>query len=171
MARLYTCKGDLGYTDSADGKRVPKDDVMIEIIGTLDEFSSMLGVAKTHTENEALILDIENLQNITVSVMTELSGFGMRITKETVKNVEDMIDKYGVGFSGFTLPGATKASAFLDTSRCIIRRAERIACKAYRKKQISEPVMCWLNRVSDLVYAMGRYAAKQIGKDFIYEHQ
>ena len=92
MARLYTCKGDLGYTDMANGKRVPKDHIMIEIIGTLDEFSSMLGVAKTHTVNEALILDIENLQNITVSVMTELSGYEVRITEDTVKNVEEMID-------------------------------------------------------------------------------
>ena len=160
MARLYTCKGDLGYTDMADRKRVPKDDIMIEIIGTLDEFSSMLGVAKTHLDNEALILDIENLQNITVSVMTELSGYETCITHETVKNVEEMIDKYDICFSGFTLPGGTKASAFLDMSRCIMRRAERIASKAFREKKISESVMCWLNRTSDLLYAMGRCAAK-----------
>lgn len=158
MARLYTCKGDLGYTDMANGKRVPKDHIMIEIIGTLDEFSSMLGVAKTHLDNEALILDIENLQNITVSVMTELSGYEIRITEDTVKNVEEMIDKYGIEFSGFSLPGKTKASAFLDAGRTIVRRAERIASKAFRKKKISKPLMCLLNRISDLVYAMGRYA-------------
>ena len=161
MARLYTCKGDLGYTDMANGKRVPKDHIMIEIIGTLDEFSSMLGVAKTHTDNEALILDIENLQNITVSVMTELSGYEIRITEDTVKNVEEMIDKYGIAFSGFSLPGKTKASAFLDAGRTIIRRAERIASKAFRKKRISKPLMCLLNRISDLVYAMGRYAGRE----------
>jgi len=161
MPKLYTKNGDLGFTDTGDGTRVPKDDIMIEVIGTLDEFSSMLGVAKTHTENEALILDIENLQIMTGSVMTELSGYKAYVTTEMVKNVEEMIDKYDVCFSGFSLPGATKASAFLDTGRCIVRRAERMACKAYRKKQISEPVMCWLNRVSDLVYAMGRCAAKE----------
>ncbi len=160
MARLYTCKGDLGYTDTADGKRVPKDDILIEIIGDLDEFSSMLGVAKTHTENEALVLDIEDLQNMTGSVMAELSGWKTFVTSETVKNVEEMIDKYNLCFSGFTLPGGTKASAFLDASRCIVRRAERKACKAFRKKKISEPLMCWLNRTSDLLYAMGRCAAK-----------
>lgn len=160
MARLYTCKGDLGYTDMANGKRVPKDHIMIEIIGMLDEFSSVLGVAKTHLDNEALILDIENLQNITVSVMAELSGYEIRITEDAVKNVEEMIDKYSIEFSGFSLPGGTKASAFLDVARCIMRRAERTACKAFRKKKISEPLMCLLNRVSDLVYAMGRYAVK-----------
>ena len=161
MSKLYTKKGDAGFTDTANGKRVPKDHIMIEIIGTLDEFSSMLGVAKAHLENEKLILDIENLQIMTGSVMAELSGYKAYVTTEMVKNVEDMIDKYDVCFSGFTLPGTTKASAFLDAGRCIVRRAERIACKAYRKKQISEPVMCWLNRVSDLVYAMGRCAAKE----------
>lgn len=161
MARLYTCKGDLGYTDMANGKRVLKDNVMIEIIGTLDEFSSMLGVAKVHLDNEALILDIENLQNITLSVMAELSGYETAITDETVKNVEEMIDKYGIGFSGFTLPGKTKASAFLDVARTIVRRAERKAIKAFRKKKISKPLMCLLNRISDLAYAMGQYAGRE----------
>lgn len=160
MPKLYTKNGDAGYTDTADGKRVPKDDILIEVVGTLDEFTSMLGVAKTHLENEKLILDIEDLQNMTSLVMAELSGYKVYVTTEMVKNVEDKIDRYGVEFSGFTLPGKTKASAFLDASRCIVRRAERIACKAYREKQISEPVMCWLNRVSDLVYAMGGYVAK-----------
>ena len=161
MARLYTCKGDLGYTDMANGKRVPKDNIMIEVIGDLDEFSSMLGVAKTHLDNEALILDIEKLQNITCSVMAELSGYGASVTEETVKNVEDMINRYGVEFSGFTLPGKTKASAFLDVSRTIVRRAERKASKAFRKKRISKPAMCLLNRISDLVYAMGQYATRE----------
>lgn len=159
--KLYTKNGDRGYTQTAGGKTVPKDDLMIEIIGDLDEFTSMLGVAKTHTDNEALILDIENLQNMTGLIMAELSGWERFATMETVKNVEDMIDKYGVEFSGLTLPGTTKASAFLDLARAIMRRAERKACKAFREKKISEPLMCWLNRISDLVYAMGRYVAKE----------
>ena len=161
MARLYTRKGDFGCTVLADGRRVPKDHILVEIVGNLDEFSSMLGVAKIYTENEALILDIENLQNMTVSVMAEVSGWKACVTDETVKNVEEMIDRYGIEFSGLTLPGGTKASAFLDVARCIIRRAERIAYKAFRKKRITKPVMCWLNRTSDLLYAMGRCANEE----------
>lgn len=158
--KLYTKNGDRGYTQTAGGKTVAKDDLMMEIIGDLDEFTSILGVAKTHTEDKALILDIENLQNMTGLVMAEISGWERFATMETVKNVEDMIDRYGIKFSGLTIPGGTKVSAFLDFARAVMRRAERKACKAFREKKISEPLMCWLNRVSDLLYAMGRYAVK-----------
>ena len=68
MAKLYTCGGDKGYTDLANGKRVSKDSVLIELIGTLDEFSSVLGLAKVFSKNEELSVDIEAIQNMTFSV-------------------------------------------------------------------------------------------------------
>lgn len=161
MAKLYTARGDKGYTDLANGKRVLKDNALIELIGTLDEFSSTLGVAKVFSKNEEFAFDIETIQNMTFSVMAELAGGKQSLTDEIVKNVEDMTDKYCNEFSGFTLSGKTETSAFLDVARCVVRRAERIAVKAFRKKRISPSLMCWLNRASDLVYAMGRFAAKE----------
>ena len=161
MAKLYTCGGDKGYTDLANGKRVSKDSVLIELIGTLDEFSSVLGLAKVFSKNEELSVDIEAIQNMTFSVMAELAGGKQSLTDEIIKNVESMTDKYCEEFSGFTLSGKTEASAFLDVARCVVRRAERIAIKAFRKKQITPYAMCWLNRISDLAYAMGRFAAKE----------
>ena len=161
MAKLYTCKGDKGYTDLANGKRVLKDSVLIELIGTLDEASSVLGASKVFAKNEELGNDIEAIQKMTFSVMAELAGGKTSLTDETIKNVEDMTDKYSDGFSGFTFSGTNEASAFLDVARCVMRRAERIAVKAFRKKRITQAAMCWLNRISDLLYAMGRFAAKE----------
>lgn len=161
MAKLYTKRGDNGCTDLANGKRISKDSVLIELIGTLDEFSSVLGAAKVFSGDEDLSRDIEAIQNMTFSVMAELAGGKDSLTDEIIKNVESMTDKYCEDFSGFTLSGKTEASAFLDIARCVVRRAERIAVKAFRKKRITQVAMCWLNRISDLVYAMGRFAAKE----------
>lgn len=161
MAKLYTCTGDSGCTDTADGRRVPKDDVLVEVIGTLDEFSSILGVAKVHARNKILAEDIEKIQNMTFSVMAEFAGGKKNITDEFVKNVEKMTDRYCQEFSGFSLSGKTQVSAFLDVARCVVRRAERVAVKLFREKRITEAAMCWLNRTSDLVYAMVVYAAKE----------
>lgn len=161
MNKLYTCMGDDGSTDLADGRRVLKDDVIIELLGTIDEFSSMLGVAKVHLDDEALMGDIEKIQNMSFTVMAEIAGGKEAVAEEIIKSVEEMTDKYCQGFAGFSKAGKTKASAFLDVARCIIRRAERIAVKEFRKGGISRVAMCWLNRVSDLSYAMARYAAKE----------
>ena len=159
MKKLYTFKGDKGYTELANGRRIFKGSIMIELIGTLDEFSSVLGAAKVFLKNEELALDIEALQNMTFSVMAYLAGGKMLLADDTIKNVEEMTDKYCEGFCGFTIPGKTEASAFLDVARCVMRRAERIAVRGFYKKRITPFVMRWLNRTSDLVYAMGRFAA------------
>ena len=161
MAKIYTCRGDDGSTDLADGKRVLKDDIIIELLGTIDEFSSMLGVAKVHTKDEALWGDIERVQKMAFTVMAEIAGGKEAVTDNIIKDVEMMTDKYCQEFSGFTISGETKASAFLDVARCIIRRAERIAVKLFRQWRITRDAMCWLNRISDLVYSMARYAAKE----------
>lgn len=161
MAKLYTLSGDDGYTDLANGERIRKDHELIELIGTLDEFSSVLGVAKVHSKSKTLALDIEAVQNMTFTVMAELAGGKSAITDDIIKNVEEMTDKYSEGFAGFTTPGETVASAFLDVARCVVRRAERVAVKVFREKRMTKFAMCWLNRISDLVYAMGRFAAKE----------
>jgi cob(I)alamin adenosyltransferase len=54
----------------------------------------------------------------------------------------------------FVVPGATRVSAALDLARTVVRRAERLA--------VTEPVEGslvgrYLNRLSDLLWAMARW--------------
>lgn len=160
MAMLYTGCGDKGYTDTLNTRRISKSDLLIELIGTLDEFSSCLGVAKVYSEEERLVGDIESLQKKLVSIMGELSGGKISVTDECVKTVERMTDGYGIEFSGFSVPGKNPCSAHLDLARCIVRRAERIATKLLQQGRVREVTYVYLNRTSDLVYAMSRYAEK-----------
>lgn len=158
MAKLYTGYGDKGYTQTINNKYIPKSDVLIEFLGTIDEFSSQLGAAKAHTSNEKIRTDIERIQKKMISVMGEVAGGNVSVTENCVKIVEGMTDSYVQGFEGFSLPGANAASAFLDIARCVIRRAERLAVKLGQQGRIRAVTLVYLNRLSDLVYAMSRYA-------------
>lgn len=69
-----------------------------------------------------------------------------------------MTDRYCAEFDGFSVPGANAVSAFLDLARCVIRRGERIAVRASEQNRTSPAELAYINRLSDLVYAMSRYA-------------
>lgn len=161
MSGLYTGRGDKGYTETLNNKHISKSDALIELIGTLDEFSSCLGVAKVHTADSILIYDIELLQKKLISVMGELAGGKISVTAECVRTVEEMTDKYSGSFEGFSLPGKNPASAYLDLARCVLRRAERTAAKVSQQGRIRAVTLAYLNRASDLIYAMSRYAENE----------
>lgn len=160
MSKLYTGCGDRGYTETLKNKHISKCDALIELIGTLDEFSSCLGVAKVHIKEERLMSDIESLQKKLISIMGELAGGKISVTEECVKTVEKMTDGYEGDFDGFSLSGKNPASSYLDLARCVVRRAERSAAKVLQQGRIREVTFVYLNRTSDLVYAMSRYAEK-----------
>jgi cob(I)alamin adenosyltransferase len=50
--KIYTKKGDKGTTGLFGGKRVPKDDIRVHCIGTLDEANSTIGLLRTKLGNE-----------------------------------------------------------------------------------------------------------------------
>ncbi len=159
---LYTGYGDKGYTQTLKNKHIHKSDDLINLIGTVDEYSSVLGIAKAQSADENLKRDISAVQKKLISIMGELAGGDADVFDECVKTVEAMTDRYmPEGFEGFTLPGANLVSAQLDFARTVIRRAERIASKVLQTGRIRKETYIYLNRLSDLTYAMSRYAATE----------
>ncbi len=158
MAKLYTRLGDDGFTETLNDKHISKSDSLICLIGTLDEFSAVLGVAKAHLENEDMKNDIESLQEMLIGTMGELSGGKACLDGKAVCDIENLTDKYSGEFHGFTIPGKNKPSAYLNLARCVIRRAERIAAELLAENKIRKDSYCCINRLSDLMYAMSRYA-------------
>ena len=158
MAKLYTGFGDSGYTETLNDRHVKKSDNIICLIGTLDEFSAVLGVAKAHLPEKGIKADIEYLQNMLITLMGELAGGEICADNGTVCRTEELADKYSVDFNGFSVPGKNIPSAYLNLARCVIRRAERIAATLLEEDKIGKVAYCCLNRLSDLMYAMSRYA-------------
>jgi cob(I)alamin adenosyltransferase len=173
VVRIYTKKGDDGTTSLWYGGRVPKSDPRTEAYGTLDEAASVLGVARSlclAAEQEDLAADILRLQNQLFVAGAELATAPeaagrledgvSRISDETADSLDAEVDRYLEGVElppQFTIPGGTQISAQLDVARAVLRRAERrVAALNEAGELASDAILRFLNRASDLVFAMAR---------------
>lgn len=166
--RIYTKTGDDGTTGLLFGGRVPKDSPQIDINGVIDEAQSALGLARAEAEpgselDQRLITLCRDLYVLMAEVATapenrhKLKPGTSLVTNEMVTTLEQCIDELIERVempSDFTIPGANRRTAALDLARTIVRRAERLA--------VSEPIegslVCpYLNRLSDLLWAMARW--------------
>lgn len=155
---IYTKAGDTGYTSTKNRMRIPKNSPVFKLLGTLDEFSSALGLAKQKLPQT--IRDIvEQLQNDVILYNGEIAGGSKFATHDEVAKLETAIDSIMSTLpeiKAFVLPGATEGGAALDLARAVVRRAEREAVALSQTGGISRDSISWLNRISDLVYALAR---------------
>jgi cob(I)alamin adenosyltransferase len=173
VARIYTKKGDDGTTSLWYGGRVPKSDARTEAYGSLDETISVLGVARAlcrEAENDELAADILRLQNDLFVAGAELATAPeaaerledgvSRISDEMADSLDSEIDRYLAGVDlppQFTIPGGTQLSAQLDVARAVLRRAERRVVALKQSEELaSDAILRFLNRASDLLFAMAR---------------
>ena len=170
MVKIYTGKGDDGSTSLWYGGRVTKDDARTDAYGSLDEANSVLGVARSLCDgDEELAADILRVQDELMIAGAELATAPeasdrledgvSRITAEMAGELEPLIDKYMAEVDlppKFVLPGGTTLSAQLDVARTVIRRAERRVVTL--GDDVSPDLLRFLNRASDLAFAMARYA-------------
>ena len=173
MPKIYTRKGDDGTTSLWYGGRIAKSDRRTEAYGALDEAASALGVARSLCESGSeLAADILRLQDDLFIAGAELATAPeaaerlvdgvSRVTEDMVAALEPAIDRYMERVElppKFVIPGGTPLSAQLDLARAIIRRAERRVVELDRADGLaSRAVLRFLNRASDLAYAMARHA-------------
>ena len=175
MVKIYTRKGDDGTTGLWYGGRVPKSDARPEAYGSVDEAASALGlcrVAAREGGHKELYDDILRIQNELFVAGAELAtapeaahrleaGIS-KVTTEMVDHLETVIDRYMDRVDlppKFVIPGGTELSARLDVARTGIRRAERRVSAMRESGQLpDDTVLRYLNRASDAVYAMARFA-------------
>jgi cob(I)alamin adenosyltransferase len=167
--RIYTKRGDDGTTGLLYGGRVRKDAWRIELNGVVDEAQAAIGVARAQTPegtevNERLVTLARHLYVLMAEVATapdnrtKLVAGSSLVTPDMVAALEAGIDDLLARFdmpSDFTVPGENSVAAALDLARTVVRRAERLA--------VAEPVgegslvVAYLNRLSDLLWAMARW--------------
>jgi cob(I)alamin adenosyltransferase len=166
--RIYTKTGDDGTTGLLFGGRARKDSWRIELNGAVDEAQAAIGLARAETVpgsevHERLTELARDLYVLMAEVATapenrsKLTAGTTLVTPDMVAALETGIDDLLTRFdmpSDFTIPGETRVAAALDLARTIVRRAERLA--------VVEPagdslVPVYLNRLSDLLWAMARW--------------
>jgi len=174
VTRIYTRKGDDGTTSLWYGGRVSKDNARTDAYGSIDEAVSALGMARSlcAKNQDGLAGDLLQLQRELFVVGAELATAPeaadrledgvSRVTEPMAEALEADIDRYMNQVelpSQFVIPGGTQLSAALDVARTAIRRAERRVVTLRDSDGLSsEAVLVYLNRASDLVFAMARFA-------------
>ena len=171
--KIYTRKGDDGTTGLWYGGRVPKHAGRPEAYGSVDEAASALGLARAAAESGGeLYVDILRVQNelfvagaelATAPAAAERLEAGVsKVTDEMVERLESDIDRYMERVDlppKFVIPGGTELSARLDVARAAVRRAERrVAALKDAGDLADEIVVTYLNRLSDALFAMARFA-------------
>ncbi len=168
-ACIYTRAGDAGTTSFLGGERVSKDDLRIEVYGTFDELNSVLGVVRGLLGAGFLFQAVEQIQHDLFTVCAELATASEEIATTPhvlplhVRRLEQWIDGLEEQLpkqTSFILPGGSSAGSFLHVARAVCRRAERCLVHLSKTQKISPEVLQYVNRLSDLLFIMARFANK-----------
>jgi cob(I)alamin adenosyltransferase len=179
LTRIYTKLGDGGETHLGDMSRVSKVHPRVEAYGTVDELNAALGVALLAPGMPAgFAAWLRRVQNDLLDLGADLSvpaaepqqeGQGrterLRIGPQYTAWLEQACDEVNAGLPplrSFVIPGGTPASAHLHVCRTVCRRAERRTIAV--GDEVNPEVVRYLNRLSDLLFILGRAANTGAGQ-------
>ncbi len=168
--KLYTRTGDAGETGLFGGERLGKDHLRVQAYGEVDEANSQIGFARSLLgEGQAVLdADLAAVQNALFDLGADLAtrsgspaeGKVRRMQEADTAELEVWTDRYseeGPEFAGFVLPGGHPAAAALQVARAVVRRAERAVVALARVESVNPEALRYLNRLSDLLFAMARW--------------
>jgi cob(I)alamin adenosyltransferase len=174
LTKIYTKMGDAGTTSLGGGQRVAKDDLRVQVYGTVDELNSQIGVALASGLCEELTAALTQIQNELFDLGSDLCFLEEdkqkwplpQVEARHIERLEQMIDQMQsvVGpLENFILPGGSLGAAQLHVARTVCRRAEREAATLARQQGIGAHVIAYLNRLSDALFVMARYENRRKG--------
>ncbi len=164
--RVVTRGGDGGQTSLGDGARVSKDDMRVEAYGAVDEANAAIGVLRLHSADEpAVDAVLAAAQNDLFDIGADLcvpgdAGDRLRVTGAVPERLEQavfMLNEKLPPLTSFVLPGGSPGSAYAHLARTTVRRAERRVVTLARHGVVNPQVIRALNRLSDLLFVIGRY--------------
>ena len=179
LTRIYTRTGDDGSTRLGDMSKTSKTDPRLVAYADTDEANSSIGAAIALGQLEAeVVATLTRVQNELFDVGADLCNPivaepefpPLRVEQADVDRLERDCDRYNEDLEklrSFILPGGTPGSALLHVSRTVVRRAERSAWVALEVHGETMNVLTakYLNRLSDLLFILARYANRNAGGD------
>jgi cob(I)alamin adenosyltransferase len=173
LSRIYTRTGDDGTTALADGSRAHKTDSRLAAYADTDEANCAIGTAVTMggLPDDVRVL-LGRIQNELFDVGADLASPvtdeppaypPIRVDESYITGLEEACDRYNADLPtlrSFVLPGGTPGAALLHVARTVTRRAERSAWAARLQHgdSVSPMPAKYLNRLSDLLFILGRVA-------------
>lgn len=168
LSKIVTRTGDAGTTGLGDGSRTTKDSLRIDAIGEVDELNSGLGVLLCEDLPHSVQAALLDIQNDLFDLGGELCMPGYEIIKDVqVSRLEALAEEFNANLpmlKEFILPGGTRAAALAHLSRTVCRRAERAMVKLHNAEPIPEAGRRYINRLSDLLFILGRLLNRAGGR-------
>jgi cob(I)alamin adenosyltransferase len=167
--KIYTKTGDDGNTGLQGDFRISKSHPRILAYGTVDETNAMIGVVLSNVLDDDVREVLNTIQNELFLLGSDLSNQNLndlknRISLDMVEKLEKIIDKFELELppiTNFILPGGNVAAAQIHQVRTIVRRAETLVVQLSDKDEINSNCIKYLNRLSDLMFVIGRLINKR----------
>jgi cob(I)alamin adenosyltransferase len=167
LSKIYTRTGDAGSTGLGDGARVSKSCPRIQALGDVDELNATLGLLLAEPLPESAVRTLTDVQNDLFDLGGEVCIPGMHIvTEKQVNALEAALDEMNATLAPlkeFILPGGTRVAALAHQARTVCRRAERSLVALSETETVHEPVRQYVNRLSDLLFVLGRWLNHHYG--------
>ncbi|MFW9777783.1 MAG: cob(I)yrinic acid a,c-diamide adenosyltransferase [Candidatus Heimdallarchaeota archaeon] len=174
--KIYTRRGDKGFTSLLTGERVSKTDPRIITLGVLDELSAIIGVTKSFS-SDLIVLGLREIQEDIFRMAAEIGSLNLkgvanlrtstqprtkfsRLEQHSVEHLENKIDELSEKLPtlrNFLLPGGAEASAFLHLARTVCRRAESELVRLSLITDLNLVLIQYVNRLSDFLFICARY--------------
>ncbi len=172
--KIYTRTGDKGHTSLFSGTRLPKHDIRIEAYGTTDELNSFLGLLRSRVDFPNELVDfIVRIQDRIFTLGSHLANDGARkevklpvIHERDIEVLEEEMDRMDEALepmTHFVLPGGNELVGTCHVCRTVCRRAERRVVALSEHEPIDEMHIRYLNRLSDYLFVLSRFLAKNSG--------
>jgi len=166
--KITTGGGDTGKSSLTDGSRRRKDDLVIEVLGEIDETHAFLGFLKSALENPSRRNEIEWIEHclLTTGGMVAAAPAGMDRNIRVLGDSEiDKLEKWQMKHmekaeipAAFVVYGNSEAAARADVARAVCRRAERRLVKLIMERGMTSlaSAQVFLNRLSDYLFVLAR---------------
>lgn len=181
-SNIYTGTGDKGTTSLVGGQRVSKAHERIESYGTIDELNSFIGLLITALDDDKDKDFLSFIQHKLFTIgsylatdqeTTELK-IESRVTAESIERIEreiDRLDNELPKMKAFILPGGCRSAALAHVCRTVCRRAEREIYRLDEMSPVEEPVLKFINRLSDYMFVLARKEClNNNGKEIIWDY-
>ena len=170
---LYTRTGDDGWTRLIGRRRVPKSDPRVEAYGSVDELNAWLGYVIAVGMADPWPDRLQQVQRdlFVIGAYLAADPDGPRPSPippplDRIREMEQWIDACEADtgpMRSFILPGGHLTGAALHIARTVCRRAERRIVVLRRTSPVPDWILTYMNRLSDLLFALARWANAHAG--------
>jgi cob(I)alamin adenosyltransferase len=173
--KIYTKTGDAGKTSLLGGTKVSKGNVRIAAYVDIDELNSFIGLLRDQYADEHSRTMLKEVQDRLFTIGSLLASDPQKeialkipdLQEEDVLLLEKEIDGMNASLAplkSFILPGGHVVVSTAHICRCVCRRAERATVQLDALEPLGQPlIMKYLNRLSDYLFMLARYAGHQLG--------